>query len=259
MNAVWWVAGATPIVIVAGLFWRLKRLGMKHARADWGGVFLNHLDGLMRVFSRRFHRLEHETLPVPGTGGAIIAANHLSGVDPILLSAASPRPLRFVIAAEQYRHPLLRWFYDLIGCIPVDRTGSAEKAFYSARRALAKGELVVLFPQGRIRLPGDPRKPLKRGVIALAAMTEVPIIPVRIRGVGGMGRLVAAVFIRSHARIQAGPPLSVTDSRDENALFVIEEFISRGVYEDYSDFFDGDGNYVGTGARSGQDAGNGIS
>lgn len=250
MNALWWVVGASPILVAVGLFWRLKRIGAKHGKADWGGSFLNHLDGLMRLFSARFHRLEHESLPVPETGGAIIAANHLSGVDPILLSAASPRPLRFVIATEQYRHPLLRWFYDLIGCIPVDRTGSPEKAFYSARRALAEGELVVLFPQGRIRLPSDPRKPLKRGVIALAAMAQVPIIPVRLSGVGGMGRLVSAVLIRSHARIHAGSPLEVADSRDERALLAIEEFISRGVYDDYSAYFDADGNYTGSPALS---------
>lgn len=251
MNAVWWwVVGTAPVIVVAGL-WELKRVGAKHARADWGGRFLNHLDGLMRVFSARFHGLEHQPLPVPRTGGAIIAANHLSGVDPILLSAASSRPLRFLIATEQYRHPLLRWFYDLIGCIPVDRTGSPEKAFYSARRALAEGELVVLFPQGGIRLPGDPRKPLKRGVIALAAMAQVPIIPVRISGVGGMGRLVSAVFIRSRARIHAGPPLKVRGSRDERALLAIEEFISRGVYQDYSDYFDAEGNYTGSGAPCG--------
>jgi 1-acyl-sn-glycerol-3-phosphate acyltransferase len=250
MNALWWVVGASPILVAVGLFWRLERIGRKHARADWGGAFLNHIDGLMRVFSTRFHRLEHDPLPVPEKGGAIIAANHLSGVDPILLSASSPRPLRFVIATEQYKHPLLRWFYDLIGCIPVDRTGSPEKAFYSARRALSEGELVVLFPQGRIRLPGDPRKPLKRGVIALAAMAGVPIIPVRISGVGGMGRLVSAVLIRSHARIRAGSPLEVADSRDERALLAIEEFISRGVYDDYSDYFDADGNYTGSPALS---------
>lgn len=245
MNAAWWVVIVLPL---AALFFRLKRVGRRHARADWGGGFLNHLDGLMRVFAARFHRLEHEPLPVPETGGAIIAANHLSGLDPVLLSAASPRPLRFVIATEQYQNRMLRWFFDAIGCIPVDRTGAPEKAFYSARRALSRGELVVLFPQGSIRLPDDSRKPLKRGVIALAAMADVPIIPVRISGVGGMGRLVSAVFIRSHARIHAGPPLTVSGSRDEQALLTIEEFISRGVYHDYPDYFDAGGRYIGSGA-----------
>lgn len=244
MNAVWWVAGATPIVLLAGLIWRLKLVGKSHGRADWGGSFLNHLDGVMRVFAARYHRLEHDPLPVPESGGAIIVSNHLSGADPMLLSSASPRPLRFVIAAEQYEHPMLRWFYDMIGCIPVDRSGSPEKAFYAARRALAEGEVVVLFPQGRIRLPDDPRKPLKRGVITLAAMARVPIIPVRLSGVGGPGRLVSAIFIRSRARIHAAPPLIVTDSRDEQALLSIEEFISRNVYKDYPEYFDENGRYL---------------
>lgn len=251
MNVLRWIAIVLLAALAAALLVKLKSVGRRHARADWGGGFLNHLDGLMRVFSARFHRLEHDTLPVPEEGGAIIAANHLSGLDPILLSAASPRPLRFLIATEQYENRMLRWFYDLIGCIPVDRTGSPEKAFYSARRALSQGELVVLFPQGRIRLPDDARKPLKRGVIALAALAEVPVIPVRISGVGGMGRLVSAVLIRSHARIHAGPVLTVSGSRDEQTLLTIEEFISRGVYRDYPEFFDGEGRYIGSRSNQG--------
>lgn len=246
MDILNWVVIASLVLAAAGLVWKLKRLGRQHAIADWGGPFLNHLDGLMRVFCARFHRLEHEPLPVPDSGGAIVAANHLSGLDPMILSAASRRPLRFVIAAEQYAHPVLRWFYSQIGCIPVDRRGSPEKAFYAARRALSEGEIIVLFPQGRIRLPDDRRKPLKRGVIALAAMAAVPIIPARISGVRGVGRLVTAVLIRSHARVHAGPPINVAGSRDEEALLVIEEFISRGVYHDYPRYFDNDGRYTGS-------------
>lgn len=245
MNPVSWAIAALLLLALVAFIRQLKRIGRLHGRADWGGPFLNHLDGLMRLFCARFHRLEYEPLPVPESGGAIVAANHLSGLDPLILSAASHRPLRFVIATEQYRHPLLRWFYDQIGCIPVDRTGSPEKAFYSARRALADGEIVVLFPQGCIRLPDVPRTPLKRGVIALAAMSQVPVIPVRISGVAGMGRLVTAVFIRSRARIHAGRPLNVTDRRDEAALLAIEAFISRDVYHDYSSYFDDNGNYIG--------------
>lgn len=196
------------------------------------------------MFCARFHRLQHEPLPDPESGGTIVAANHLSGLDPMILAASSRRPLRFVIATEQYERPVLRWFYDQIGCIPVDRTGAPEKAFYAARRALAEGQIIVLFPQGRIRRPEDERRPLKRGVIALTAMAEVPIIPARISGVRGVGRLVSAVFMRSHARVHAGAPISVAGRRDEQSLLAIEEFISRGVYHDYPEYFDDDGNHV---------------
>lgn len=240
----WWLLIGVPVSLGAGLLGLCKRVGARHARADWGGGFLNHLDGLLRVFCARYHRLEYEPVPVTECGGAIVAANHLSGLDPILLSAASRRPLRFVIATEQYHSRWLRWFYDQIGCIPVERTGSPGKAFYSARRALAAGEIIVLFPQGGIRKPADPRRPLKRGVIALAAMADVPIIPVRISGVGGVGRLVTALFIRSRARIHSGERLKVAGSRDEQALLAIEAFISRDVYHDYPRYFDEHGKPV---------------
>ncbi|MDZ7840801.1 MAG: lysophospholipid acyltransferase family protein [Gammaproteobacteria bacterium] len=244
---VWWVIIGLLAVAIAGLTRQLARVGGRYGQADWGGPFLNRLDGLMRVFCARFHRLEYEPLPVPVSGGAIVAANHLSGLDPIILAAASGRPLRYVIATEQYERRMFRWFYDQIGCIPVDRTGAPDKAFYAARRALAAGEVIVLFPQGGIRLPDDPRKPLKRGVIALAAMANVPVIPARISGVGGVGRIVAAVFIRSRARIHAGQPVLVDGRRDDQALLAIEEFISRGVYRDYRHYFGDYGKYIGPG------------
>lgn len=245
---IWWVIIVVLALAIAALIRQLARIGGRYGQADWGGPFLNRLDGLVRVFCARFHRLEYEPLPVPESGGAIVAANHLSGVDPIILAAASRRPLRYVIATEQYERRIFRWFYDQIGCIPVDRTGAPEKAFYAARRALAAGEIIVLFPQGSIRLPDEPRKPLKRGVIALAAMANVPVIPARISGVGGVGRIVAAVFIRSRARIHAGPPVLVADRRDNQALLTIEEFISRGIYHDYHDYFGDDGKQVAPGS-----------
>lgn len=247
MTIVWWVVVVVLALVIAGLIRQLARIGGRYGRADWGGPFLNRLDGLVRVFCARFHRLEYEPLPVPESGGAIVAANHLSGLDPIILAAACTRPLRFVIATEQYERRMFRWFYDQIGCIPVDRTGAPEKAFYAARRALAAGEIIVLFPQGRIRLPDEHRKPLKRGVITLAAMANVRIVPARISGVGGVGRIVAAVFIRSRARVHAGQPVVVAGRRDDRALLAIEEFISRGVYHDYRDYFDDGGKYIGPG------------
>lgn len=244
MDKFWETLGAGLLALLVAMTWWLARLGRRYATADWGNALLNRLDGLMRVFCARYHRLRHQTLPLPAHGGAIVAANHLSGLDPLILSAASHRPLRFVIASEQYRKWSLRWFYDLIGCIPVDRGGSPDKAFYAARRALAAGQVIVLFPQGGIRRPQDRRQPLKRGVIALAAMAGAPVIPVRLSGVGGIGRLVSAVFIRSHARVHAGPVIEVADRRDGRALLAIEAFISRGVYQDYGDWFDADGRPV---------------
>ena len=175
--------------------------------ADWGRRWLNRLDGLNRILCRRFHRLNHEALNLPATGGVLVASNHVSGLDPLLLLAASPRPLRFLIAREEYERWWLRWLLRAVGCIPVERTRNPRAALYAAREALERGEVVALFPHGRIHLDHHSPTPLKRGIVLLARMTGAPILPVRVEGVRGQGRTVAAVFIPSRAIIRSFAPL----------------------------------------------------
>ncbi|MDH5512655.1 MAG: 1-acyl-sn-glycerol-3-phosphate acyltransferase, partial [Gammaproteobacteria bacterium] len=187
-------------------------------RADWGNRWLNRLDGLNRIFCRRFHRLVHEPLNLPATGGALVASNHVSGLDPLLLIAASPRPLHFLIAREQYDRWWLRWLFRAVGCIPVERTRNPRRALEAARKALKHGEVVALFPHGRIHLDHQEPTPLKRGIVLLASLTDTPIHPVRIEGVRAQGKTVAAVFVRSRACLLSFAPLHPGSQDDEKCL-----------------------------------------
>ncbi len=176
-------------------------------RADWGNKWLNRLDGLNRIFCRRFHRLRHSRLHLPATGGALVASNHISGLDPLLLIAASRRPLRFLIAREEYERWYLKWLFRAIGCIPVERNRNPRAAFHEARTALERGEVIALFPHGRIHLDDHAPAPLKRGVVVMAGLTGVPIIPTRVEGIRGVGLTVPAVFMRSRARVRSFAPI----------------------------------------------------
>lgn len=224
MNGIWWCLGA--VVIIALLVGWLLHLGRRAQVADWGNGFLNRLDGLNRLFCRYFHRFRFDTVAVPEQGGAIVASNHVSGLDPLLMISATNRPLRFMIATEQYTRPLLTWIYKGMGTIPVDRTGAPEKAFYQARTALEQGELIGMFPEGRIVDPGE-SVPLKRGVVLLADLAGAPIIPVRLSGVSGVGRVITAVFMRSKARLRVGPVIKVDGPHDEKALAELAAFFSN--------------------------------
>lgn len=221
------VALAAGAAVVA--FWLVWRwlLGVldRHNGADWGSKWLNRVDGLNRLLCRRFHRLQHGPLPLPPQGGALVVANHISGLDPLLMIAASPRPLRFMIAWDEYERWWLKWLFQAIGCIPVGGPGGHRLALQRAAQALAAGEVVALFPQGGIHLDSGPMR-LKRGVTLIAEMAGVPIYPLRLEGIGGRGLKVAAVFIRSRARIFPFGPLYYRSSEHEPFLHELGRLLS---------------------------------
>ena len=197
------------LLIVLAVLWLGWRMVIRRCEAanetDWGNPWLNRLDGLNRLLCRHYHRLRSPPLPLSTTGPALLVSNHVSGLDPLLLIAASRRPLRFLIASEQYHRFGLTWLFRAVGCIPVDRGGRPERAFREALRALAQGEVVALFPHGTIHLDDDPPRRLKQGVAKMAHLSLAPVYPVRLTGIKGAGRVVQAVFQRSHAQLQSFP------------------------------------------------------
>lgn len=207
------------VVIIGCLLWRWLMRACERANAtDWGNKWVNRLDGLNRLFCHKFHRLRYDPLPLPPNGSALVVANHVSGLDPLLMTAASTRPLRFIIAREEYDRWWLRWLFKAIGCIPVERGANPRAALNGARRALSNGEVVALFPHGRIYLDDQPAPELKRGVVHLTKITGAPIYPLRIEGVRGQGLTVIAVFLRSRALLRCFAPLTLQDKSADELL-----------------------------------------
>ncbi len=217
--------GIAALLALGGLLGaRLLSLCERANGAEWGNRWLNRLDGLNRLFCRRYHRLQATALPLPKHGPALVAANHLSGLDALLLIAASPRPLRFVIATEQYRRFGLTWLFRAVGCIPVDRKGRPERAFRAARRALEAGEVVALFPQGGIHLDASFR-PLKPGVARLSHLANCPVYPVRIEGVRGQGFVIRSLLLRSRVRLTPFAPVTCQTLSRRECLEAIRKCI----------------------------------
>ena len=128
---------------------------------------------------RAVYRLEvigADRLPV--TGPAVVAPNHDSVLDGIILGAALARELRFVAKAELWRSRLFAWMLDGLGAIPIERGHSDYLAAARVLRALAAGQAVVIFPQGAVR--GD--RIWKQGAAHAALMTGAPLVPVRLVG-----------------------------------------------------------------------------
>jgi 1-acyl-sn-glycerol-3-phosphate acyltransferase len=156
--------------------------------------------GVYRVQVRGAERL-------PRDGPVVVAANHASVLDPFLLAAALPRPLRFLAKEELWSYPPFAWALGRVGAIPVARGRGDLGAMGRAREALEDGDAVALFPEGGVRREG----PWLRGAARLALATGAPILPVRLAGTvqamspGRVGFPVLAVLI--------GPPLPVPRHR----------------------------------------------
>ncbi len=120
---------------------------------------------------------------VPAEGGYLLAANHVSWLDPAALGSACPRQIRFVIARAIYDDPKQRWFYRGMRTIPIRDEGAADqRALREAIRALRRGELVGIFPEGAGLDPEGRPRVARGGAAVLARGARVPVIPVAIEG-----------------------------------------------------------------------------
>lgn len=207
----------------------LLRACRRANRTDWGRDWVNLLDGLNRIFCYRYHRLNLVGLRLPKSGPAIVVSNHVSGLDALLLLASTRRPLRFLIAREQFERFGLQWLLRAVGCIPVDRQRKPEQALRSALRALGNGEIVALFPHGKIHLQTDPPLRLKPGAARLAQLTGSPIFPVFVSGISGQGHVVRGVLLRGQAQLRLFPPLSAESRTTDEVLQKLTEILDPKV------------------------------
>ncbi len=200
-------------------------IGLKYNGANWGHPVANVLDGWLRIYCKKFHRLGQQTIQLPEKANCILAANHLSSLDPFLIIAALDRPVRFMIAKEEYEKPILKYMFKAAGCIPVDRSGRVEAAFRTAMRTIHSGELVALFPQGGIHSKETPRERIKPGVVRLSQLTKSQVLPVRIRGLSAPGTMVQCLIKRSHAQLDVEPLIPASVMADEEFKQTFAEWL----------------------------------
>jgi len=125
---------------------------------------------------------------VPREGAALLVCNHVSFVDAFVIAAAFRRPVRFIMDHRIYSHPLINWIFRIGGVIPIapqrDDPALLESAFVRTADALDRGELVCIFPEGRITWDGELNK-FRGGVTRIVAETPVPVVPLALRGLWG--------------------------------------------------------------------------
>ena len=139
---------------------------------------------LVRVFYRlKVVGRDH----VPERGGALLVPNHVSFIDGLLVLASLDRPLRFVVDAPYFQHPLFGPLMKSLGTIPISASGGPRmilRAFRDAGRYLDAGEIVCIFPEGQLTRTGM-LLPFRRGFERLVNGRSVPIIAVHLDRVWG--------------------------------------------------------------------------
>lgn len=130
---------------------------------------------MVRVLARLLYRIEIEG-QVPSSP-CVVAANHESLLDPLVLALAARQPLHFLAKVELWRHRPGAWLMDSLGGIPIRRDRRDLVSVGAAEDLLRAGESVAIFPQGTVRGGA-----WTRGAARLALATGVPLVPVRIVG-----------------------------------------------------------------------------
>ena len=136
----------------------------------------------LRILFRCTGRVETEDVEkMPATGPVIVASNHASYLDPVLLGTYLPRPLHFMARASLFANPLFGRLIGALLAFPVDREGDPRQALRTMGERLSAGHPVLIFPEGTRTTTGA-LQPLKSGVAMLSTRFRAPILPVYVKG-----------------------------------------------------------------------------
>lgn len=175
-------------------------------------VCVRVLDLVVRVLGTvRITGAEH----VPRTGAALLAANHVSHLDPVVLLVVAHRcgrKVRIMGVQEVHDHPLVGRLVRAGRHIPVVQGSPSRAPLLAAETALAAGELVLVYPEGTIPEAGA-QVAAKGGVGLLTSRAGVPVVPLRSRGLERSALARWRPWHRLRATVAVGPPVPLPDVR----------------------------------------------
>jgi 1-acyl-sn-glycerol-3-phosphate acyltransferase len=167
----------------------------------------------------------------PGQG-AIFVSNHSSSIDPLFLQMLIPRAIHYLVAREYVESRFLGWPLRVAGAIPVNRAGIDTAAIKQAIRYAEAGEMVGIFPEGRINTTEEFMLPGRPGVALIALKSRAPVIPCYIAGVPYGGHVLRPFITRARVKVRIGKPLDLSEyyaREDEDG--VLAEMTLRFMHE----------------------------
>ncbi|ROR48560.1 UNVERIFIED_ORG: 1-acyl-sn-glycerol-3-phosphate acyltransferase [Pseudomonas psychrophila] len=173
------------------------------------------------LLSHSMYRVKHKNLEaIPDEGAALLVCNHVSFVDALLIGGAVRRPIRFVMYYKIYNLPVLNFIFWTAGAIPIagraEDEATYERAFRKIAQYLNDGELVCIFPEGKLTSDGQISE-FKAGVRVILEQTPVPVIPMALQGLWGsfFSRDPNKGFFRrlwSRVTLVAGAPIPASEA-----------------------------------------------
>ncbi|WP_423383010.1 MFS transporter [Burkholderia sp. LMG 32019] len=176
-----------------------------------------------------------DTQRIPETGAAVLVCNHVSFVDAIVIMAESPRPIRFVMDHRIFRSSLAGWLFRHVKAIPIapahEDAALLERAYERCAEALAQGELVCIFPEGKLTLTGE-MNAFRHGITEILRRTPVPVVPIALGGLWGsvFSRDAQARVPRplrcgvmSHLTLAVGEPLAAAEASPQRLQQIVHD------------------------------------
>ena len=186
------------------------------------------IHSVYRIKKRGVEHIAHE-------GPAVVICNHVSFVDPVILMAVSPRPIRFIMDHRIFKTPIISFIFRHSRAIPIapakEDPAMMEKAFDEAGKALDAGELVGIFPEGRITDTGE-LYPFRPGITRILERNPVPVIPLALQGLWGSffsrkdGPAMSKPFRRglfSKIAVAGAPPVASAEAAPEYLQTVVQD------------------------------------
>lgn len=191
------------------------------------------------ILSHTLYRVSHHNLEhIPKEGAAVIVCNHVSFVDALLIAGACPRPIRFVMDHNIFKNPMIGWFFKLVKAIPIapkhQDEGIYTKAFDDISEALQDGQMVCIFPEGKLTKDGKMNE-FKTGIETILAKDPVPVVPFALNGLwgsffshkGGAAFTTAPKRFWSRVDIISDHPLAPKDLKASDLQRIVHKLLQK--------------------------------
>jgi 1-acyl-sn-glycerol-3-phosphate acyltransferase len=172
----------------------------------------------VRLLSRRRLRIEGEA-NIPREGPLLVASNHMSNLDPMVIGGFLPRTLFAMAKREMYANSVAAWFLAGTNCIPVDRGGADRRAVTRALDVLRRKGRLLVFIEGTRSRDGTMHR-AERGIGFLARRSGAPVLPVAISGTDSFDRTRHGLLRRGEIVLRYGVPFQpeLGGRRDDAAI-----------------------------------------